>query len=218
MENPYSLHISRAVSESAEGSAIKNSFPCFFKKSRQREWNVPICMRFTLRLEPSCFFSRSFSSFAAWLVKVTAVISPGLTFLSSSKYRIREISVFVFPVPGPAATAILRAIVSAACFCFSFNCWMVSFCFSATLPSLSSTDSPESSSVFFWVNPPEIQESTAWMPGSFSLSHSLKNDICPLGFSISSGSKRLMVPYSPSNPGLFFTCPVLNLRIPSETR
>lgn len=66
-------------------SASTVSLPAAFKSARQMEWKVPVwirpaALRFGISLR-----RRSFSSPAAWFVKVTAVISDGFTRRNSVK-------------------------------------------------------------------------------------------------------------------------------------
>ena len=102
-------------------SASTVSLPAAFKSARQMEWKVPVwirpaALRFGISLR-----RRSFSSPAAWFVKVTAVISDGFTRRSSVRQRILAARVPVFPVPGPAITATARAVCSAARRCPSLR-------------------------------------------------------------------------------------------------
>ena len=74
---------------SASARLTRRTSPSNF---RQMAWNVPMVMRDTARLPPSCFSSRCRISAAAWLVKVTAVISEGFAPVSTRR-AIRAASV-----------------------------------------------------------------------------------------------------------------------------
>ena len=61
-----------------------NVKPFSWRIRLQMEWKVPICICFSIRFLPGWSLSRLLISSAALFVKVTAVISWGSTFLSSS--------------------------------------------------------------------------------------------------------------------------------------
>ena len=63
-------------------------------------WKVPAQM--SLALSPMSFSTLSFISCAALLVKVTARILPGSTFLLRTRWAMREVRTFVLPDPAPA--------------------------------------------------------------------------------------------------------------------
>ena len=83
-------------------------------------WKVPIVMREAAR-RPRRSSSRWRISAAAWLVKVTAVISPGRTPRSSTSHAIRSTRVLVLPVPGPATTATVRSSAEMAACCWGLS-------------------------------------------------------------------------------------------------
>ena len=184
------------------------------------------------------------------------MISEGLTFLISRRQRILAVRVPVFPVPGPAMTAMERAGTAAARLCSGFRRSKnfsglersVPLPFSALSPPNFSPPfsfspfffSPFSSFPFFSSLSPAFMP--LFSPASASLSlwgscfrsfvfsgpaaDSVKSPgpimsnmlICPSVFSISSGSNRRMVPYSPSKPGSRVTLPSLSRLIPSAIR
>ena len=75
----------------------------------------------TILFPLKCFSSLSFISFAALLVKVTAVISLGSIFIFSIRNATLDTRVFVFPVPGPAITSTALSVDEVAFHCSSFN-------------------------------------------------------------------------------------------------
>ena len=153
----------------------------------------------TARLPPSRCSSRDRISAAAWLVKVTAVISPGRTPCSSTSQAIRATRVFVLPVPGPAVTTVTGAMEAAASICRGFrpSGWKA-----AGAASGAGAD-------FF----------SSRRGLGFPAGRSRPNrESCPLNRAISPGVSREMTPYSPSKPGLRSTCPARRRRMPSATQ
>ncbi len=156
-------------------------------------------MRLTARFPPRRASSRWRISAAAWLVKVTAVISPGRTPCSSTSHAMRETSVLVLPVPGPAMTAVTGAWEATAARCSGFSV------------------SPEGAEGAFCSAGADFFSSR--LTGAFLAAGSAPNrEICPLSRWISAGDSREMLPYSPSKPGRRSTCPARSRRIPSATQ
>ena len=165
---------------------------------------------------PHCFESeaclrRSRISWAALLVKVTAVIRPGSTPLTSTRYCRRAIRVLVFPAPGPAMTATARSEARTASSCRGFREDRISFsrsvsetegpsvCFSnssaASADSAPSSRESSSTAVRFTVF--VLSFSPAFC--SICASSSAENrESCPSRLLISSSESRPIFPYSPS--------------------
>ena len=71
--------------------------------ARHRLWNVPIVIA-SASAGPMSAVTRSRSSRAALLVKVTASSRRGETATSRTRCAMRAVKTRVLPVPGPAAT------------------------------------------------------------------------------------------------------------------
>ena len=150
------------------------------------------------------------------------MISDGRTLRFSRRYFSRDTSVFVFPVPGPALTAIRSAPDVTARSCSGFRSGAV---FPPWLSPESSMLSASASAVFLPVR------SALSSPALFLSAHSVpepalsvlpasapimsKKLICPSVFSSSSVLNRRITPYSPSKPGIRSTCPLRSRRMPS---
>ena len=149
----------------------------------------------TTRRPPSRCSSRERISEAAWLVKVTAVISSGRIPCCSTSHAMRSTRVLVLPVPGPAVTITTgaEAVIAASCPSFmvssgaAWGCGLDNFFSSRFLTAFLGASAP-------------------------------KREICPLNCSISAGVSRVMVPYSPSKPACRFTWPRRRRRMPSATQ
>ena len=83
------------------------------------EWKVETCMN--LASGPTRFSTLSLISPAALLVKVTARMLYGFTFLSDMRYAILYVSVRVLPEPAPASikSGPSGAVTAAACIGFN---------------------------------------------------------------------------------------------------
>ena len=161
-------------------------------------WKVPIVMREAAR-RPRRSSSRWRISAAAWLVKVTAVISPGRTPRSSTSHAIRSTRVLVLPVPGPATTATVRSSAEMAACCWELERWRPC--------------SPSRSAAFG-----RFGSCPRFFSPCFGVSSAPNRETCPLRRWISAGARREMAPYSPSNPGRRSTCPSRRRRMPSATQ
>lgn len=144
--------------------------------------------------------SRSRISSAARTVNVTAQISSGFTPFSTS-CAMRSVSVNVFPVPGPAITAVTRESLCTAVSCATFM----------VLPA---------TGVFFSLSCLQTLSAAAataisGIKQSSPAAISSKKEICPLAFFSSSDVKSASLPYSPSNPADLMTSPARSRRIPS---
>ena len=131
---------------------------------------------------------------AARTVKVTAQISSGFTPFSASR-AMRSVSVNVFPVPGPAITAVTRASLSIAASCAALI--FLSALFAPSFETLSALICTEGALFSFG--------SAAGRTSDTAIS--LKKESCPLEVFSSSGVNSAILPYSPSNPAVFKTRP-----------